>query len=220
MDRFEYTDLLRDDQIRILTLLPADHSTSDIECVLTTYSREECGPYEALSYCWGAPDPTVNIKVNGLSLGIRDGLASALYHIRSPDQPRYLWADAICINQASNAEKSVQVGRMNETYSKCRRALAWLGRFSEEEQSHLAMKSIESICSPFEDMSLMQVRESQLRLPPTLFGVSADTYLLAIQRLLERPWFTRLWVSTSFRHRRIIMLTWLGCARSMSRATG
>ena len=207
MDRFKYTDRLRGDEIRILTLKPADDPKSDIECLLTTYSRDECGPYEALSYCWGAPSPTVSIKVNGLSLEIRDGLASALYHIRSADQPRYLWADAICINQASDAEKSVQVARMNETYSKCRGALAWLGRSSDEEQSHLAMKSIESICSQFEGRSLIEVRHSQLPLPPTLFGAGINTYLLAIQRLLERAWFTRLWVSTSFRLRRI-MLTW------------
>lgn len=197
MEGFKYTDGISGDQIRILTLQPSSHITARIECLLTTYSREQCGPYEALSYCWGAPSPTATINVNGLPLEIRNELASALYHIRSSDKPRYLWADAICINQASNPGKSVQVAQMDQTYSKSTRTLVWLGRASEDHRSALAMKSIEYISFQVQNPSLSEAYQCRLPLPRLINGVNPEEYLLAIQRLLERPWFGRLWVNLS-----------------------
>jgi len=39
----------------------------------------------------------------------------------------FLWIDAICINQNDNAEKSVQVQRMDLIYSNATQVIAWLG---------------------------------------------------------------------------------------------
>jgi hypothetical protein len=38
-----------------------------------------------------------------------------------------LWADAVCINQKANKEKSSQVAQMNRIYEYANRVLIWLG---------------------------------------------------------------------------------------------
>lgn len=37
------------------------------------------------------------------------------------------WADAICINQADNEEKSFQVNQMGDIYDKAAEVIVWLG---------------------------------------------------------------------------------------------
>jgi hypothetical protein len=57
--------------------------------------------YEALSYTWGPMTKPVVLHVLGqvpTRLGIGINLATALKHLRHPDQPRTIWVDAICIN--------------------------------------------------------------------------------------------------------------------------
>lgn len=40
---------------------------------------------------------------------------------------RLLWADAVCINQADDAERGSQVGMMGRIYGQAARTLVWLG---------------------------------------------------------------------------------------------
>ena len=105
----EYKDQIDEDQLRVLALKPSTDIHGDIECVLTTWPRKNCLPYTALSYCWGKAEPTSTINVNGQSFKIREELSSALHHLRLPDGERFLWVDAICIDQNNDVEKSRQV---------------------------------------------------------------------------------------------------------------
>lgn len=41
---------------------------------------------------------------------------AALCHIRHTDKAVVIWADAICINQEDNVEKSYQVSMMKDIY--------------------------------------------------------------------------------------------------------
>ena len=47
--------------------------------------------------------------------------------LRSYSESHLLWTDALCINQASDKEKSEQVPLMGEIYSKAIKVFAWLG---------------------------------------------------------------------------------------------
>ena len=83
--------------------------------------------YEAISYVWGDPNNTRDIECNGNTVQITTNLADALLQFRHPKRKRRLWVDALCINQADNNEKSLQVSRMGQIYKNAKRVLVWLG---------------------------------------------------------------------------------------------
>jgi len=58
---------------------------------------------------------------------VTTNLLAALRRLRFSTLPRYLWVDAICINQEDMEEKTQQVAMMGETYKFCHKALIWLG---------------------------------------------------------------------------------------------
>jgi hypothetical protein len=68
--------------------------------------------FEALSYAWGSQEKPHYIELDEGSLPITDSLFKALVRLRLPRRARVLWADAICINQENNAEKSKQITLM------------------------------------------------------------------------------------------------------------
>lgn len=83
--------------------------------------------YEAVSYSWGKSKLRTPITCNGLSYSIGHNLATALSYLRSPLDPRYLWCDALCIDQENSTEKSQQVSIMLRIFEKALRVIAWLG---------------------------------------------------------------------------------------------
>ena len=54
-------------------------------------------------------------------------LAEALQCLTVTDESRFLWVDAICINQTDDSERSQQVRSMAKIYEDARRVLVWLG---------------------------------------------------------------------------------------------
>ena len=83
--------------------------------------------YEALSYTWGKPDDFgLKIWVNDCHFSVRQNLYCALTALRSTED-RYLWIDALCINQDDTTEKGNQVGMMDLVYEKAAQVLVWLG---------------------------------------------------------------------------------------------
>jgi hypothetical protein len=83
--------------------------------------------YESLSYTWGSASNVKAIDINGTSVSVRRNLDRALRHFRRKDQERVLWIDAVCINQADDAEKSWQVKLMADIYRRAQHVLVWLG---------------------------------------------------------------------------------------------
>ena len=90
--------------------------------------------FEALSYVWGSQEDLKQITCNNVSLSVTKNLFEALMALREgDDEDRYLWVDAICINQNNSAEKAVQVRNMLTIYEKAVRVIAWLGRLSNRD---------------------------------------------------------------------------------------
>lgn len=52
--------------------------------------------------------------------------------MRDHHEIKVLWVDALCINQADDAEKSYQVRLMTDIFRNSQRCLAWLGEFEED----------------------------------------------------------------------------------------
>ncbi|KAH7303393.1 heterokaryon incompatibility protein-domain-containing protein, partial [Stachybotrys elegans] len=79
-----------------------------------------------LNKTWRIPaEETLDCEV----LSVMPNLALALRYLRGKDQPRAFWIDAICINQLDEAEKKVQVNRMDFIYANASTLLIWLGDY-------------------------------------------------------------------------------------------
>jgi hypothetical protein len=193
-----YQELKAEDfEIRLLTILPSADFSAPISCRIHVTALAQSPPpkYRALSYVWGDPRNTLEISLNGVSLQVTINLASALRHIRDKEEEVVLWADAICINQEDLDERSKQVQFvMDEVYKDAEEVLVWLGE--ESEDSDLAMNFMESWPvgkgQKSGDGGDASDTNEDLKLTfESAFDAAAETALLA---LLQRPFWTRLWV--------------------------
>jgi hypothetical protein len=163
--------------------------------------------FEALSYVWGPPEEVSGILIQSASDGspttsyvpmeVRRNLADALRYLRCQDKPRVMWIDAICINQSDLNERSEQVRRMVDIYKFARRVVVWLG--TEARESDLAMKTVQHIGR---QMVFLEGGRAHRSPEATEAEWYSAHFILpynlrewrAIQLLVERPWFSRLWV--------------------------
>ncbi|KLU88072.1 hypothetical protein MAPG_07059 [Magnaporthiopsis poae ATCC 64411] len=167
--------------------------------------------YEALSYTWGrtgrdeliyiVPGPG-QLQGRNTVLAVRENLAAALRHLRQPDKPRVLWVDQICINQADTLERGKQVSRMAEIYTLAWRVVVWLGAGQKHKDgggSDAAMDALISLgCEVQLTLDHYIIPTPGGKHPSwsrrdTTPPIRAKT-LIAIGRLLSRPWFERLWI--------------------------
>src|ERR1700761_627714 len=91
---FKYQPLAADGhEFRLLSIEPATSSSSPIECILENTSLVDAPAYEALSYCWGSPEPAHIILVNGSPFNVTPNLKIALSQLRENGHYR-IWVDA------------------------------------------------------------------------------------------------------------------------------
>lgn len=122
----EYSPLSEENhEIRLLTLVEGKNSAF-VSCQLEHCSLVEHPPYTALSYCWGNPDITKTILLNGVKVQATVNLEAALRQLQAEGYTK-LWVDALCINQNDREERSRQVLRMRRIYMEARLVLVWLG---------------------------------------------------------------------------------------------
>ena len=116
-----YTQL-RKWQTRIINLRPEDTNeplVSDL-LVVDLIAAEGLGAvetdtiidYDAVSYSWGKPNFDETLQCNENELRISSHLGSGLRQLRLASSSRYLWVDAVCINQLDEPEKGRQVRNM------------------------------------------------------------------------------------------------------------
>jgi hypothetical protein len=167
-------------RIRILRLFPSADIEAAIECELFEAHLDPNGPihpYEALSYTWGNPEDTKPVNLNQRHFQVTTNLHAALSQLRNPFIDRYLWADAICINQEDKEEKAEQIQLMYKIFGFACRVLVWLG--AATDVSGQALEDIRDAAERQRAVSLGDAREA------------------AIFALLRRSWFQRLWVDMS-----------------------
>jgi hypothetical protein len=185
-------------EIRLMTLFPGTVSSEiRVSLEIVPFTRDDVYDFEALSYAWGtAENPTeIFIGASGHQvLSVTQNLAEALPYLRYEDRSRVLWIDAICVNQQDLKERSRQVERMADIFTKASRVVVWLGpessdssvamdcfhTISENIQVHPVMKTIRSLSNEthWEDI--------YFRLP------SSRAQYWSMYRFLQRSWFERL----------------------------
>ena len=130
------------------------------------------------------------------SLDVTRNLAVALRHLRYEREPRVLWIDAICINQQDVHERSAQVQCMGDIYRSARQTTVWLG--PEEDNSCLAIEALDHLASKvtvdWSTFTIVATGEDKDEVDQDKILPMNTKQLSSIKRLLERPWFERLWV--------------------------
>ncbi|KAI0894076.1 heterokaryon incompatibility protein-domain-containing protein [Annulohypoxylon nitens] len=132
-NEYQFPNRLEASNIRILRIQPGPHS-SPLECQLEERNVNNCRIEEALSYVWGKPDLSRDIKIDGRPFKITRNLEEILLELRRVDVCRAIWIDAICINQLDLEEKGHQVQLMGDIYSKAERIIIWLGKGPERPE--------------------------------------------------------------------------------------
>lgn len=199
---FSYEKLALDsgrNDIRMLAILPCRTPKSRIRCELTVIDLDDDKTwpfvfYEALSYTWGSPDMTENIVINGLPFEIRANLASALRQLRvkghGRQDTRYLWVDAVCINQDDIAERNLQVRKMKMIYERAEQVLAWIGAADEySDQAIDLLHHATDFLTP--DDYLARYMYFQ---PDETENWEKRRTIRGLARLLDRPYWRRVWV--------------------------
>ncbi|KAF4624545.1 hypothetical protein G7Y89_g13625 [Cudoniella acicularis] len=171
--------LLASDSIRLLRLMPNQDKAAPIQCQLCNYPLQKSDQgthlYEALSYVWGSEVMRQSVSIDEYNLPVTVNLHSALSRLRDRYLERIIWVDSICINQANEREKGFQIELMAKIYSQANRVIVYLGETADD--SDQALEDIRVVAED-ESTTSSSSGESQER----------------ILKLLERPWFRRIWV--------------------------
>jgi len=125
---YEPIDWMWEDQIRVLKLQPGRWD-DPISCRIKVVSLDQLFKprYDTLSYTWGKPGSKSSISVNGQTIDVSTNLFMALRALRRRFFTITIWADALCIDQGNNDEKSKQVALMGKIYKHGRRTWVSLG---------------------------------------------------------------------------------------------
>ena len=175
---FEYEPLdTTTDSFRLVRILPSDGD--DIYCELSDEShdaQENC--YIGVSYSWGAESGDKAIHLNGSQFPVRENLYALLQCLRRQKVRDSLWIDAICIDQNSITEKNHQVAIMAKIYGSAAWVYAWLGEAADDSDwlFDTLSQSIDS-----ED-------------PDRTFRGQPDRFYLALERFIDRVYWTRFWI--------------------------
>lgn len=200
------------------TKLRSDPSISrqdtPVSCILEVVSLNDNPKYFALSYTWG-PQIFKTIQITSIdghcenSFEVTANLEEALRNLRQENNPVYIWADAICINQSDEIEKAEQVGMMRDIYEKSISALVWLGPAADE--SDAAMDGLHRVGKKALGAGILDLRKKHfINWPrPDLDGrrnaqqkalddLADQDYLefpyQALKALSERNYWTRVWI--------------------------
>lgn len=192
---YKYESIPSERTIRILDLLPS-RETEGLACRLRLVDIDHAPPYSAISYVWGESTSKGSLVCQGQPLEITSNLSNVLHQLRDKYENKYLWADAICIDQSNVAERSQQVSLMGDIYKKASEVFVWLG--PEDSSTESSFMGLEMTVK-------MMVTNPQF--VEDYGGYSASdlaafddlkpgerSVTLEILDLFDRPWFSRVWV--------------------------
>lgn len=200
---FHYGQPLRGRRVRLLQIEPVDLGDESATLVLRLAEHDlDSAEFEALSYVWGSSSAKVTVRCNGQSLRVGQSLYEALCEFRSRGSTSLMWADAVCINQADNKEKTHQVRLMRDIYAAAQRTVIWLGpeKALDSEAIGLANKLFAK-CGG--------IAYSTRRVMPTFLNTDFEANKKGfpepanplenvgwkgIFNIITHPWFSRIWV--------------------------
>jgi hypothetical protein len=211
-----YASTLKAQEIRVALLSPGQWD-DEISCRLINSSLESPLEYEALSYVWAQEPGHRYIRLNGSLHKVTTNLFLALRRLRKASEARYIWIDALCINQNNGEEKNHQVALMRSIYKSCTKALLWLGDYESpagsprqtltieksetqswkeitEEQSDMQDKGFAAMNTVHELALNKHLSATSMLEEGAIFDKIDDLhYLRSFRTFVELPWWTRVW---------------------------
>jgi hypothetical protein len=179
---FRYKDLdPLQDEIRLLRILPGP-AASIIHCEMLHASVDGPRRYIAISYAWGDVEDTGLILLNGYEFPVTQSLWGALHRLRSESFAIIVWADAICINQQSPTERSIQVRKMTSIYSNAYDVAIWLGPEADGSNSALDLMN-----------DILKSQTSGGAINGIIASPARTEQFSAMVQLFERDYWDRLW---------------------------
>ena len=194
---FVYSPLPHPEPIRVLVLEPGEPSHKVVFHVQLERMSDRPTPYTALSYVWGSGGSAVDIFSREGTLSVTPNLSDALRRLRSTDAPRRVWADAACINQDDDAERSCQVRLMGDIYSRAKSVAIWLGP-DDGGQAFAAFRALSGVASggsidgrPVGQAYFFGRGTLHAGLVPLSLNDAPTCSAVAV--LFSQPWFRRIW---------------------------
>ncbi|RYP66131.1 hypothetical protein DL771_007965 [Monosporascus sp. 5C6A] len=179
----------------------SNEQTFVIKVVIEEHPLESAPPYVALSYTWG--DASVKRRPVFVPLDLFDPQCEKFYLIEATENLfqalrqlpplqdiSHIWADAICINQTDEVEKTWQVQQMWDIYKSSRFVMMWMGsggastnKFMDMMRDTMAEETKRLIAGGGDDIG-----PDQLRVP------DAFSMMSEFQRLAQNGYWTRAWI--------------------------
>jgi hypothetical protein len=156
------------------------------------------GQYEALSYTWGVSDlvnPLLHVRKETTYLCIIKNLDGALRRLRYKHEDRSLWADAVCIQQDDDEEKSSQIPLMAEIYRGAERVVAWLGFVGPDSDEEKGLHFLARMARQWRHLEGPK-RHARGRIPDRFdkLGPEINANAEHVIALCNLQWFRRLWI--------------------------
>ena len=196
-------DILPNDSIRILSLLPGNRSAllqcelhrADVPGIFSPGGAS--GPtFEALSYAWGDGTLCQRLFCNNSTIQITQSLFDALIHLRHPKATRTLWVDAVCIDQNNNDEKIEQLPHMKDIYQHASHVVIWLGLADRSSGRALDLIRVAANWLRQEPGQSLHQKEPFSHERNGQWGFPPNEDLegwLPVESLFARSWFSRCW---------------------------
>jgi hypothetical protein len=174
---------IQPNQIRLLTLPPAaKHAPLEAVMFVCNFPKLSLDGWEALSYTWGdSAELARTIVINERKKKITTTLETALRYLRDEIDIKFLWVDALCIDQDNNKEKGHQLRLMRFIYEEAACVRVWLGEWEEHgEQAMIFLMFIQEL-NPDDDSIFNE-----------LYGKPETDTLASLTSLFSRPYWRRV----------------------------
>lgn len=147
--------------------------------------------YLALSYVWGSRQIVAYVLVEDCYSLVTGNLYAALQHLRSEQEPLYIWIDQICINQQDQEERSQQVMLMHEIFINSVQVLIWLGKDTQAYENGILF--IVKLLAQTDYLNAQLDDDLVERVVDFTNSEEVNEILPSLCALYENPWFYRSW---------------------------
>jgi len=201
--RYLYQPLQTPESLRFIKLLPGEED-SPVQISLHHGTLSDLPTVAAVSYEWGEKVRRHEVHCESQVLKATKNLLDLLKTLRSAGESRWLWIDALCINQDDLDERSQQVPLMADIYQKAAVVLVWLGQ--PLPSTHDLSQTIRKLSEAYDSMDLgshitfagdLGRFKSSSEIPggSALEAITQEQSWIALANLLsKRSYFSRLWI--------------------------